>query len=100
MTKIQIDLQEDIKKPEKLSQVLKTHYFYHCIEYILKLNQILQAVAILPIYLLQLCYGMQSGFPAVLTPQLNSNCSNHSAEYSVNENEESWIGKLSSSILS
>ena len=42
---------------------------------------------------------MQSGFPAVLTPQLNSNCGNHSAGFSIDDNEESWIGKLKSIIL-
>ena len=39
--------------------------------------------------MLQLCYGMQSGYPAVLTPQLMTNCS----DFTINEVEESWIGK-------
>ena len=73
--------------------------FFNRIKYIIRLKLILQAVAILPLYLLQLCYGMQSGFPAVLTPQLNSNCCNHSAGFSIDDNEESWIGKLKSIIL-
>ena len=68
-------------------------YLERCL---LMVKQILQATAILPLYLLQLCYGMQSGFPAVLTPQLNSNCCNHSAGFSIDDNEESWIGKLKS----
>jgi hypothetical protein len=72
---------------------------FNYIKYIIRLKLILQAVAILPLYLLQLCYGMQSGFPAVLTPQLNSNCCNHSAGFSIDDNEESWIGKLKSIIL-
>ena len=69
-----------------------THFIIHTYQF--QLKKIMQALAILPLYLLQLCYGMQSGFPAVLTPQLNSNCSNHSAGFSVDDNEESWIGKL------
>jgi hypothetical protein len=30
----------------------------------------MQVLALLPVYLLQICYGMNSGFPAILTPQL------------------------------
>ena len=34
-----------------------------------------QIFALLPIYLLQFCYGMNTGFPAILTPQLQEECS-------------------------
>ena len=29
-----------------------------------------QLVAVLPVYVLQLCYGMSSGYPAITTPQV------------------------------
>ena len=47
-----------------------------------------QILCLVPLYLLQLSYGMNSGFPAILTPQLKKNCSS----FSINDNEESWIG--------
>eukprot|EP00095_Tigriopus_kingsejongensis_P009111 maker-scaffold150_size309978-snap-gene-2.13 protein:Tk09111 transcript:maker-scaffold150_size309978-snap-gene-2.13-mRNA-1 annotation:"sugar transporter 12" len=49
-----------------------------------------QIYALIPIYLLQFCYGMNTGFPAILTPQLRENCS----EFSINDNQESWIVSL------
>jgi hypothetical protein len=48
----------------------------------------LKILALVPLYLLQFSYGMNSGFPAILTPQLRENCS----EFYITENEESWIG--------
>ena len=36
---------------------------------------VFQILALVPVYLLQICYGMNTGFPAILTPQLRENCS-------------------------
>ena len=47
----------------------------------------LQVLALIPVYLLQICYGMNTGFPAILTPQLRENCS----EFSITSDQESWI---------
>ena len=48
-----------------------------------------QLVFLIPMYILQLSYGMHSGFPAILTPQLrDKNCDRFIIDY----NEESWIG--------
>ena len=49
-----------------------------------------QFVAISPVYFLQLCYGMSSGYPAITTPQLTMDC----ALFSINDDQESWIGNL------
>lgn len=49
-----------------------------------------QVVALLPVYLLQICYGMNSGFPAILTPQLREDCS----EFSITVDQESWLVSL------
>jgi len=49
-----------------------------------------QVLSLLPVYLLQLCYGMNSGFPAILTPQLAEPCS----EFTVSLDQESWIVSL------
>ena len=49
-----------------------------------------QFVAISPVYILQLCYGMSSGYPAIVTPQLNNNCQDDTV--SINDDQESWIG--------
>ena len=49
---------------------------------------LLQVLSLLPVYLLQLCYGMNSGFPAILTPQLAEPCS----EFQISLDQESWIG--------
>ena len=46
-------------------------------------------LSLLPVYLLQLCYGMNSGFPAILTPQLAEPCS----EFTITLDQESWIGQ-------
>ena len=52
-----------------------------------------QLLILLPLYLLQFCYGMQSGFPAILTPKLRKeNCD----KFTINDSQESWIGKKSS----
>ena len=47
----------------------------------------LQVLALVPVYLLQICYGMNTGFPAILTPQLRENCS----EFPIDQEQESWI---------
>jgi len=49
-----------------------------------------QGLCLLPVYLLQLSYGMNSGFPAILTPQLGEPC----AEFSITPDQESWIVSL------
>jgi len=49
-----------------------------------------QMLALAPVYLLQICYGMNSGFPAILTPQLREDCS----EFSITGDQESWIVSL------
>ena len=46
-------------------------------------------MALLPVYLLQFSYGMNQGYPAILTPQLME-CKD---SFQVTEEEESWIGK-------
>ena len=51
-----------------------------------------QMVFLIPMYILQLSYGMHSGFPAILTPQLrDKNCD----RFIIDDNEESWIGMYS-----
>ena len=47
-----------------------------------------QFLAILPVFILQLCYGMSGAFPAITTPQLMMDCS----LFSISKDEESWIG--------
>jgi hypothetical protein len=47
-------------------------------------------MALLPVYLLQICYGMNTGYPAIMTPQLREDCS----EFEITEDQESWIGKM------
>ena len=49
----------------------------------------LQLLAILPVYILQLCYGMSSGYPAITTPQLTMDC----AKFAITDDQESWIGE-------
>ncbi len=46
-----------------------------------------QLFALLPLFFLQVCYGMTSGFPAILTPQLFEACS----EFRITLDQESWI---------
>ena len=63
-----------------------------------------QLVAVLPVYVLQFCYGMSSGYPAITTPQvqgwsagniimwtifqLQMDC----GKFQITDEEESWIG--------
>ena len=48
-----------------------------------------QLVFLIRMNILQLSYGMNSGFPAILTPQLrDKNCD----RFIIDDNEESWIG--------
>ena len=42
----------------------------------------------MPIFLLQFTYGMNTGFPAILTPQL----AEEGAEFTITSDEESWEG--------
>ena len=46
----------------------------------------LQLFALVPIFLLQFTYGMNTGFPAILTPQL----AEEGAEFTITSDEESW----------
>lgn len=46
-----------------------------------------QILALLPVYLLQVCYGMNSGYPAILTPQL----AEEGSEFQITPDQESWI---------
>ena len=52
-----------------------------------------QVVAISPVYCLQVCYGMSSAFPAILTPQLTQDC----ALFTISADQESWIGESTQS---
>ena len=47
-----------------------------------------QLWAITPVYILNLCYGMCGGFPAITTPQLTAGC----GLFDISREEESWIG--------
>ena len=40
------------------------------INHILHLDTLLQIISLLPVYILQICYGMNSGYPAIATAQL------------------------------
>ena len=48
-----------------------------------------QFLALIPLYTLQFVYGMHTGFPAILTPQLSEhrNCS----DFTISDTEESLI---------
>ena len=48
-----------------------------------------QFLAILPVYVLQFCYGMSGAYPSVTTPELTMDC----ALFSITPNQESNIGK-------
>ena len=48
-----------------------------------------QFIAILPVYVLQFCYGMSGAYPSVTTPELTMDC----ALFSITPNQESNIGK-------
>ena len=48
----------------------------------------MQLFALVPIFLLQFTYGMNTGFPAILTPQL----AEEGAEFTITSDEESWEG--------
>lgn len=47
-----------------------------------------QLWAITPVYILNLCYGMCGGFPAITTPQLTTGC----GLFDISREQESWIG--------
>jgi len=50
-------------------------------------------MSLLPVYLLQISYGMNTGYPAIVTPQLEEPCS----EFKVTPDQESWIVSLDNS---
>ena len=56
---------------------------------------VFQILALVPVYLLQICYGMNTGFPAILTPQLRENCS----EFPIDQAQQSILSKICSKIL-
>ena len=49
---------------------------------------VFQVISLLPVYLLQISYGMNTGYPAIITPQLEEPCS----EFNITADQESWIG--------
>ena len=63
-----------------------------------------QLLVILPVYVLQLCYGMSSGYPAITTPQVKGWSANNRllrtflqlqmdcGKFQIPDEEESWIG--------
>ena len=53
-----------------------------------------QLLAVSPVYILQLCFGMTSGYPAITTPQLTGNCTN----LTISRDQESWIVAIDSVI--
>jgi hypothetical protein len=61
-----------------------------------------QFLAILPVYILQLCYGMSSSFPAITTPQVAAGHSHafcpklrmDCSQMKITDEDESWIGRL------
>ena len=55
-----------------------------------------QFLAILPVYVLQFCYGMSGAYPSVTTPELTMDC----ALFSITPNQESNIGKDKTSTFS
>ena len=57
----------------------------------------LQLLALVPIFLLQFTYGMNTGFPAILTPQLAEEKKGEASEaeqFTITADEESWIVSL------
>ena len=54
----------------------------------------LQLLALVPIFLLQFTYGMNTGFPAILTPQLAEEMTAEAEQFTITADEESWIVSL------
>ena len=57
----------------------------------------LQLLALVPIFLLQFTYGMNTGFPAILTPQLaeeKTAGASEAEQFTITADEESWIVSL------
>ena len=54
----------------------------------------MQLSALVPIFLLQFTYGMNTGFPAILTPQLAEEGAAESLLPTITADEESWIVSL------
>ena len=52
-----------------------------------------QLLAVSPVYVLQLCFGMSSGYPAITTPQLTANCTGN---LTISKDQESWIVAIDS----
>ena len=55
---------------------------------IMTYRSVFQVISLLPVYLLQISYGMNTGYPAIITPQLEEPCS----EFNITADQESWIG--------
>ena len=56
--------------------------------FIITYRSVFQVISLLPVYLLQISYGMNTGYPAIITPQLEEPCS----EFNITADQESWIG--------
>ena len=56
----------------------------------------MQLLALVPIFLLQFTYGMNTGFPAILTPQLaeEKDQAAEAEQFAITADEESWIVSL------
>ena len=60
----------------------------------------MQLLALVPIFLLQFTYGMNTGFPAILTPQLAeekgeaAETETETEQFAITADEESWIVSL------
>ena len=52
-----------------------------------KLKIYFQIISILPLFLLDICYGASNGFPAILAPQLSEPCS----EFMMSTNQKALI---------
>ena len=72
-----------------------THHMYQglklfklILRLIMTYRFVFQVISLLPVYLLQISYGMNTGYPAIITPQLEEPCS----EFNITADQESWIG--------
>ena len=72
-----------------------THHMYQGLKLfklilllIMTYRSVFQVISLLPVYLLQISYGMNTGYPAIITPQLEEPCS----EFNITADQESWIG--------
>ena len=64
-------------------EIIQAHFTF-----IITYRSVFQVISLLPVYLLQISYGMNTGYPAIITPQLEEPCS----EFNITADQESWIG--------